>query len=135
MLEAVFAFAVLSGGLAALRGNRAAIALLASTGFTFWLTLAGVPYNPWLWIAVDLAAILFIWRPGMTVADALVVALYAPGWALYFLDGEEAYAASVMVSSAQFLLAVPWGKVWRRVRHAELKFDPFRDFDLRVKHG
>lgn len=116
MLQALFAFAVLCGGIAALKGSRSAIALLASTGFTMFLTWRGMPFSAPIWMAADVAAIVAIWRGNGGQADDLIVALYAPNWILYFLDSERASAASMLICSAQFLLSVPWVRAARFVR-------------------
>lgn len=137
MLDAVFALAITCAGLAALMGNRTAMALLASTAFTFALTLAGAPFSAPAWIAVDLlviAVILLPW-PHIPTADCFVLALFVPSWALYFVDSEAGYAASVLVCSAQMMLTLPARRLLKRAREAAQRLDPFDGFDLRVRHG
>lgn len=137
MLEALFAFAVVCAGLAALMGNRTAMALLASTGFTFMLTMLGTPFSAPAWIAVDLlviAVILVPW-PRIPTADCFVLALFVPSWALYFVDSEAGYAASVCVCSAQMLLTLPARRLLRRARDAARDLPHYDHFDLRVRCG
>ena len=137
MLDAVFALAIVCAGVAALMGNRTAMALLASTAFTFALTLAGAPFSAPAWIAVDLfviAVILLPW-PHIPTADCFVLALFVPSWALYFVDSEAGYAASVLVCSAQMMLTLPARRLLRRARALMAKTDDRHRGDLRVRHA
>jgi hypothetical protein len=138
MLDAVFAFAVALGGVAALLGSRTALALLCGTFVDKALTVLGVPFDPNLWMAVDLMVmaaigINAILRLALDRTDKVVLALFLPAWWFYYIDGWNGYAGSVAVCSSQFLLVFPWGKAWRRAKETPLPPDPFEDFDLRVR--
>lgn len=134
MLDAVLALAVLCAGCAALRGSRTALALLAGTALEMGLSVVGVPFNPPGWMAIDAIVALSILIPPRTTTDKLVVALFGPAWVFYYIPGDAGYAGSVIVTSAQLLLSVPWMKLGRRLRSIHLPENPFDHFDLRARH-
>lgn len=107
MIEAVFLIAIVAGGIAALAGNRAAIALLAGTAFTAGLVSVGMAFNLLVWMLVDLCVVVAIVHPRMRVREVIVVALFFPLWATYFVEGEQAWQASALISATQFLLTFP----------------------------
>jgi hypothetical protein len=109
MIDALLVFAVLCGCLGAHRGSRAAMALLASTALTSALLWQEVPFNPWLWLAIDAAVIVAaVWRP-LTVAKVLIVVLFIPSWVFYVdRDNPAGPNVSTLAVSAQLLLTFPF---------------------------
>lgn len=107
MIEAVFLFAIAAGGIAALTGSRAAIALLASTAFTAGMVAVGVPFILPLWMFVDVCVIAVVVHPHMRVREVVLVALFFPLWASYFVESEQGWRASALISATQFLLTFP----------------------------
>lgn len=107
MLDAVFLGALVCGCVAALKGNRAAWALLASTAFTSGITTAGVPFHPVLWMMIDLAVVLAILHPKMTLCDIGVIALFIPAWVIYATMPPWASEAVTLIVAAQFLMTFP----------------------------
>lgn len=89
-----------------------AAALLASNAFTFALCRAGVPFNFVLWVVVDLVVILIVIRPEMTRRDLVILALFAPIWALYLLRPEWWAQAVILTVVVQMLLTFPAGQAW-----------------------
>jgi hypothetical protein len=132
--QAVFAFAVLCAGVGALCGSRTATALLVSTAFTTGLSVAGAPFLPLAWIAADLLAIAAILRWGNARTDRFVLALYPASWLFDFIDGDTAYACSVVVCSAQLILTLPFARILQRTRSLHLHGNLFDHFDLRARH-
>ena len=86
-------------------------------------------------MAIDLAVILFILTPPVSVTDTLIVALFVPAWGFYFVDGDAGYAGSVIVTSAQMLLTVPLLRLWNASGRCQCMRDLWHDFDLRVGHA
>jgi len=107
MLDAVFLVALVCGCVAALKGNRTAWALLASTAFTATITVAGVPFNPFVWALIDLAVVVAILHPRMTVCDVGVAVLFIPVWCLYMERPTWISPAVTLIVSLQFLLTFP----------------------------
>lgn len=112
-------------GLAALvAGNRTAAPLLASFLLASALCWAGVPFNFFFWLVIDVAVILVIARPEMTRADIWIVLLFAPAWALYLMpESPWMWWGTGAVVIAQFMLTVPYARLaaavkarWRRRR-------------------
>jgi hypothetical protein len=112
VIEAVFLIAIVAGGIAALAGNRAAIALLAGTAFTAGMTSAGVPFNMAWWMLVDLAVVsAIILGTHMGLREAAILALFFPLWGTYFVEGGVAWRVSALASAAQLLLTFPFDRV------------------------
>lgn len=87
--------------------NRTAWVLLASAGLCLALARAHVPFNPVIWMLIDLAVILLIVRPKMTYPDCVILALFAPAWVFYLLPDAARYGGSLVVVVVQFLLTAP----------------------------
>lgn len=107
MYEAGLWIAAGIGCLSLLLGQRTAIPLLASFGLSYMLCRYNVPFDPVLWIMIDLAVILCIVHAKMTHVDAAVLALFLPAFIGYQLSPEPRNAISWAVVVSQFLLVFP----------------------------
>lgn len=88
-------------GLAALMGNRTALALLCSLGASFLMTDSiGL-------FLLDVAVLCVILRPNMTLADELIAALFVVAWAAYFADDQFRYDVGYAVVVLQMMLTIP----------------------------
>jgi hypothetical protein len=87
--------------LAALTGDRTACALLGSLGASFLITS-----SLGLWM-LDLAVLAVILRPGMSMADELIAALFLIAWPFYLASDGLRYDASYAVVLLQLLLTAP----------------------------
>jgi hypothetical protein len=122
-IVAVGCLAAVAGVLA---GNRTAYALLASAIFSTVLCEAGVPFRPSLWLAIDLAVIMWMvvsWAESVLQGrygkqrDIAVLALFAPIWALYFADWLDWRALAIdFLVAAQMLLTFPFRRAFLMVR-------------------
>jgi hypothetical protein len=115
MIEAAFWLAVACAVAGTFAGNRTAWALLASVGMCLGLEHFAVPFNFFLWLLIDLAVILIIIRPEMTVADVVVLALFIPAWVSYLLPPEPRFGVSMAVVIAQLALVFPAETVRRGI--------------------
>lgn len=116
MIDTLFLMALLCGCIAAMRGNRTAWALLGSAIFTSVITLAGVPFNSFLWMLIDLAVVMLIMHARMSVCDTIILMLFIPAWCLYVVDGWFVYYAVSLIVTLQFLLTWPIPAVWGHCR-------------------
>lgn len=108
--------------LASIKRNRAPWALLASLAVClFVLEPFKVPFNPVIWIAIDLAVAAAIIRfpmSDMPTRDIVVLALFFPGLAFYTMEPEVRYQGGLAVVITQLLLTFPAVGVrdWLRAR-------------------
>lgn len=120
-LEACATGLVAVGCLAAVGGvlvrNVTAGALLASAIFSTVLCELEVPFRPSLWLAIDLTVIMWVlvgWSDKVLQGgygrkrDVAVLALFAPIWALYFVNVEWRSQAVDALVAAQMLLTFPY---------------------------
>lgn len=107
MYEAGLLLAAGVGFLSLLLGSRTAIPLLASFGLSYFLCWLQVPFDPFLWMTIDMAVILCIVHSRMTHADVAVLALFIPAWFAYWLPPETRNAIVWTVMVGQFLLVFP----------------------------
>lgn len=85
----------------------------------------GVPFNPALNLAIDMTVILWIaigWANAVLqgsygkMRDVPILALFAPIWALYFLEFDwRSYAIDGLIAM-QLLLTFPVKRAWKQVR-------------------
>lgn len=111
---------MLCGCVAAVMGNRTALPLLASAALCAFLSWMQVPFNPWFWTAIDLMAIVAIvalrWVE-MNRSDTAIVALFLPAWALYQVDNVMLQGwGTFTIVVAQFMLTVPFARIWSALR-------------------
>ncbi len=111
------AVATLAAVVGLLAGNRTAMVLLASLIYSSILCWAKVPFNPALWIAIDLIAIMWIvilWadRVGRGLygktRDIAILALFAPMWAMYFSAVDWRAGAIDIMIALQMFMTLPW---------------------------
>ena len=132
MVSAIYLLALLCACAAAWKGERTAWALVGSAILTSVLGLASVPFNPFLWAAIDMAVIaaIFLLKKGISVADIFVIALFLPIFALYAANLPYAGAGVNLLVAVQMILTLPFARMWRRAKNTPLP--PMRqdDFDL-----
>lgn len=134
-MQALLWLAVACGIAGALTGNRTAWPLLASVGLCKALEWLHVSFDPALWLVIDFAVIAVIVRRDMKPTDWIVLALFAPAWAAYFLPDPARYNLSLAAVSLQLLLTFPMAATWGRTRRINRTFDPWDHFNLRARHG
>jgi hypothetical protein len=132
--EIAFWLAVACGVISASTGNRTACALLASVGLCMAFSYLHVPFHFILWLLIDLAVILVIIRPTMTVADCIILALFIPAWVGYLLPEQPRFQLGFVVVVAQLLLTFPASTVHRAFLSI---WHPRGDdhFDKRIAHA
>lgn len=114
MIEAAFGLAAFIAGVSALAGSRTSTILLALAASCLAMGLAGVPFEPLVWMAVDTLAILAIAalsRPMFSIRDMLVIVLFLAAWAFYQAGDEARYPGSMFVATLQLLLSYRHGLV------------------------
>lgn len=101
--------------------NWTALALLASTIFSTALCETGVPFKPSLNLAIDMVVIMWIvigWANAVLkggygkLRDVPILVLFAPIWALYFIEADwRSYAIDGLIAM-QMLLTFPVKRAW-----------------------
>jgi hypothetical protein len=132
MLDTLLWLAIASGLVSTITRNGTAYALLASVAVCLALQNAEAPFDPVLWMAIDVVVMLAIVRPGMTRADWLVMILFAPAWVGYLLPPDPRYLIGTLVVIVQFLAIFPTKRVLSRACRTLPHQPAWRDFDLRV---
>lgn len=107
LIDILFLFGVLCGCAAALRRSRTATLLLIKEAVAAGLLLVGVDYDPWLWLAIDLAVVVNLIRPTNTLTDDFINVSFIPIWAFYFFGGPETATVISLIVTLQFLLIFP----------------------------
>jgi hypothetical protein len=136
-IDALYVAAVLCGIASAWCGNRTAYALLASAAVTSALIGLEAPFSLRLWLLIDVAVIVAIFRLKhweIAPSDWLVIALFAPAWTFYFLPDVIA-DGTTLVASLQFLMVAPFARAWAAVRHRSRHAAKWDEFDLRDQAG
>lgn len=121
----ILAVATLAAVIGLLTGNKTAMVLLASTIYSSMLCWAEVEFNEALWLSIDMIAILWIvvlWADGVgrgvygKTRDIVILALFAPIWALYFIEVEwRSYAINILIA-LQMFATFPWKRSGIRIR-------------------
>ena len=110
-IDAIVLLGILCGCAGAWRGNRTAIALLASAALSSLFIWRQVPFVMPVWVMIDLAVVAAILAAPVKYSDCLVVALFIAAWALYpsVATGDPKAADLVdLVVAMQFILSAPW---------------------------
>jgi hypothetical protein len=136
ILTLLLAIAVLAAVAGACKHNLTSYALLGSFGLSTALCWAGIPFNTALWIFIDSVVIACVLSSHAKRRDWLILALFPPAWAIYFLQPEWAPAAIDVIVAAQMLLTFPARRLgfplWLRARSTPFPRDPFRDIDRKA---
>jgi hypothetical protein len=111
-MEYALALAILAALAGACVRNVTAAALLGSFAFSTTLCELGVPFNPILWMVIDVVVILFIIRPDMKRRDLVILAIFLPIWALYITMPPWASTVIDGLVVAQMLLTFPVRRTW-----------------------
>lgn len=119
---------------AAICGDRAAWALLASLLTATAIERAGVPFNAMAWAGIDVIVCGAIIQPPMPKRNVAIVLLFLPAWGAYFMPETLRYWIPASVVIAQFVLTLGNPVLHRRLRgkHLPTAQDVFNDLQ-RVK--
>lgn len=131
-VDALLLFALVCGGLSALRGRRTPIALLGGVIIGSSLSIAGVQFSPLVWLTIDFTIIAIILSVRTTVAEKVILSLFIPAWVMYVIGGPLASDITSALTAAQLLLTVRWKNIWKHAHITSVRTLKNDDFDLRV---
>lgn len=138
-MQALLWLAIACGIAGAFSGNRTAWPLLASVGLCKVMERYEVPYDWRLWVSIDLAVIALIfalaWKRGLTRADWVVLALFAPAFVAYALPPDPRYFITMATVICQLMLTFPAANAWGRLKRIREHPDRWNEFDLRAAHA
>lgn len=140
MLDALLALGAICAMFGARYGRRASYVLLISAAIGLALRKLEVPFDIWLWGAVDVAAIAAICWPTKARRkpwrqDWAVLVFFAPLFATYFVPSQAGSNVSVILVALQMVLTLPGDRLAQRWKGTVIHHHSWSDFDLRASHG
>lgn len=103
----MFLAALLGAFVGAWRGQRTAWALIGGSAASAAISCF-VPFDPAIWMLIDIAVIAVISTGEFGFADLLIAVLFVPSGALYFSNSQWAIDITAAIVTLQLMLTVPW---------------------------
>lgn len=131
MTDYLLAVAVVIAIASAATRDRTALILLASFIVSKTMCNMEVPFNPWLWTAIDLAVGGAIIWYAKGARDRIIVAMLAPAIVLYHTQPDWWAFVVNLIVAAQMAMTFPtslFRKFLRRAVAVSKGFDPWEPF-------
>jgi hypothetical protein len=146
VLDVLYGLAAIMAALGVRKRNLTALPLLASFAFCKVVTWQAVPFNLWLWLAVDALVVAGIVWPLVPIirarawawllafrAELVILALFVPGFSAYAMAEGPAHILSTVVATVQLLVTFPYRRFAARLRHTLHRHEDWTHLDLRVR--